>query len=85
MRKLLLPTLIYPAVFIGLELLLFQLMQGVAGGDIIIGALSMVILFIATILSGLLTFKWETREKFGIIIGLLLSYSAYGVIISVWL
>ncbi len=85
MKKLLLPALIYPSVFIGLELLLFQLMQGVAGGDIIIGALSMVILFIATILSGLLTFKWETREKFGIIIGLLLSYSAYGVIISVWL
>ena len=85
MRKLILPALIYPIIFIGLEFLLFQLMQGVAGGDIIIGALSMVILFVATILSGLLTFKWETRDKFGIIIGLLLSYSAYGVIISVWL
>lgn len=85
MKKIILQAASYLLVFIVLEIYFYHRLRGVSGGDILYGFGSLIGLIIVTLIAGGVTYNWDFKDKWGIIIGLLLCYSAYGVIVSVWL
>ncbi|MDG1331856.1 MAG: hypothetical protein P8P74_05980 [Crocinitomicaceae bacterium] len=69
-KHVLLPSIVFSIVFF----LMYFRLKGVSGGDILIGAISAVILVGMALIIGLSTYSWKFKNKLGYIIGIALSF-----------
>lgn len=70
LKHVILPSIIFSIVFF----LLYFRMQGISGGDLLVGAISSIFLVGMTVVIGLITFSWAFKEKKGFILGIVCSF-----------
>jgi hypothetical protein len=67
-------TLLVVCGFIFVFAIFYSKFKGQSGGDIGLIMFSVIFLTICTLVIGVITYSWEFKAKFGVILGLLTSY-----------